>query len=58
MYFQVSYKGQWQYLILVFSGESPLEWQYFSFRYKSYKEISINTDHNFLKNTVETVAEG
>lgn len=54
----MSYKGQSQYLILVFSGENPLEWQYFSFRYKSCKEININTDHKFLKNTVETDAEG
>lgn len=30
-YFQVSYKGQLQYLINVFSGESPLECQYFKF---------------------------
>lgn len=57
-YFQVSYKGQSQFLILIFSGESPLEWQYFSFRYKSCKEISINTDHNILKKAVETDTEG
>lgn len=35
-----------------------LEWQYFSFRYKSCKQISINTDRSFLKNAGETGAEG
>lgn len=57
-YFHVSYKGQSQFLNLMFSGVSSLEWQYFSFRYKSCKEISINTDHNILNKAVETDTDG